>query len=175
MVEPERRILHKEGVRAGGSVSTALLYAFAAMANFLNLNHRETKDFVIGGNYTVFNLPFLAIDGSRAFDTKSEIANIWVFNRVKGTSGTTELDIKWKAKNGTDWVSIFAGGGVTPKISSTANNYDGVEIGDVKTGFVAPVPVKTTFDAGDMIRVDLISVMGGAPSGCNLVVSYRPI
>lgn len=179
MVDPERKILQKEAFRFRGSVSEALLYTLAAMCNFLSLKHIETKKFQVNGNYgpaVITALPYLAIDGAEPFKFNCEIVDIWIFNRVGGSAGVTELDLKWKAKGTSVWQSIFSGvGGVTPKVNSAAASYEGCGIGDVVNGFVAPIPVKTQFNAGDIIRLDLISAMSGAPSGVEVVIFYRPI
>lgn len=152
--------------------------ALGSMCNFLNLRHIERKQFNINSVYgagVVGAFPLLAIDGYEPFEFDAEIVNIWVFNRQGGTSGTTEFDIKWKAKGSAAWQSIFAGaGGVTPKITSSAANHQGCGIGDTVPGFTAAAPVKTQFDAGDAIRLDLISAMGGNPDGAYVIVTYRP-
>nr|BFD58922.1 hypothetical protein CKG001_10290 [Bdellovibrio sp. CKG001] len=177
-VEPGRKILHKEALRYRGAVSQALLYTLAAICNFLALRHIERKQFNINSVYgagVIGAFPLLAIDGYEPLEFDSEIVNIWVFNRNGGTGGTTEFDIKWKAHGSAVWESIFSGvGGVTPKITSAAASHQGCGIGDTVPGFTAPVPVKTTFNAKDCLRVDLLSAMTGNPNGAYVVVTYRP-
>lgn len=177
-VEPGRKILHKEALRYRGAVSQALLFSLAAICNFLNIRHIETKRFTINGNYAPVNLaalPFNAIDGIHVFEFDSEIANIWIYNQVNGAAGTTTLDVKWKAKNSAVWASIFAGpGGVQPAFAYNSSHYEACGIGDEKAGFTAPAPTKTQFDQGDAIRVDLIGAQTGAPRGCGLILNYRP-
>lgn len=174
-IPPERKLLHQESFRYRGAVSEALLYALGAMCNFLNLRHIETKRFTVGGMYNLFTLPYNAVDGIHTFEFDSEIVNIWIYSLLKGTGGTTELDLKWKAKDSSTWQSIFVGaGGVTPKVNSSAADYEVCGIGNNKPGFVAPVPIKTQFVAGDAIRMDLISSMSGSPTGTGIILNYRP-
>lgn len=178
MIPPGRKLFFKESVGYRSSVSEYLLYTLAAMCNFLNLRHIETKRFTINGVYSpsVFAAyPINAIDGIHVFEFDSEITNIWIYNRQKGTAGTTTLDIKWKANDSTVWESIFAGvGGAQPAFTNAASNYETCGIGDEKAGFTAPAPTKLQFNAKDAIRLDLIAGMTGLPSGCGLIINYRP-
>lgn len=174
MINPERTFMQKEEAAYGAAVTEALLSKLGAQLNFLNLRHHETKRFEINGNYNItsfITLPFLAVDGLHVFEFDCEILNIWIYNREKGTAGTTQLDLKWKSSTGTTWASMLS---TIPAFTATANDFDACSVGEVKAGFVAPVVSKATFNAGDMIRMDLISAMSGSPNGCGLIINFRP-
>lgn len=174
MINPERTFMQKEEAAYGAAVTEALLSKLGAQLNFLNLRHHETKRFTINGNYdisSVATLPYNAIDGLHVFEFDCEILNIWIYNREKGTAGTTQLDLKWKSSSGSSWASIFS---TLPSFTTTASNFESCSVGESKTGFVAPVLSKTNFNAGDMIRMDLNTCMTGNPKGCGIILNYRP-
>lgn len=177
-VPGERAFFFDEDVQYRAAVSESLLGKVARTNNFINRRHVETMRFKINGNYgpnVIATPPFLSVDGIHFFDSAAEIANIIIYNRIKGTAGETKLDIKWKAQGGSTWTSIFTGvGGVVPKFDASAADYDGCGMGATVTGFTAAVPVKTQFAAGDMIRMDLMEAMTGNPSTCGLIVHIRP-
>ncbi len=174
MINPERTFMQKEEAAYGAAVTEALLSKLGAQLNFLNLRHHETKRFTINGNYdysSVATSPYLAIDGLHVFEFDCEILNIWIYNREKGTAGTTQLDLKWKSSTGSTWASIFT---TPPSFTNAAANFESCAVGETKAGFVAPILNKMTFNAGDMIRMDLITAMTGNPKGCGLIINYRP-
>lgn len=177
-IPEERTLIYPQETDYRSSVSQALLYKLGAMLNFLNKRHIETKRFQVNGNYgpaVIGALPFLAIDGAEPFLFNAEIVNIFIWNRIKGSAGTTSLDLKWKAKGGVTWESVFAGaGGVLPSFGAAASNYDMCGIGEAVTGFTAAKPNKIQFNSGDQLRMDLISSMTGNPNGAELIVFYRP-
>ncbi|MEN0060241.1 MAG: hypothetical protein AAGB31_15490 [Bdellovibrio sp.] len=173
LIDPERSMMHKEEVAYGASVTEALLKKLGGELNFLNTRHHETKRFTINGIYSssVIATPYNAIDGIHVFEFAAEIFNAWIYNRAKGSSGTTSLDLKWKANDSTVWTSVFS---TVPSFTTTASDNEMCGIGDVKTGFTAAILGKSTFNAKDAIRMDLVSAMGGSPSGCGLILQYRP-
>ncbi len=162
-------------IKYGSGISEATWRKIGGMINFLGHRTHQQKIFTINGNYGMLigQYPINKIDGFQFFEFDAEIFNVWVYNAVPGSSGTTELDIKVKPKLSGAFTSIFS---TTPKILSTAPADKFFEVGDVATGIVAPV-----FDGGstynvnakDAIRLDLISAMVGAEhAGC--VIHFRP-
>ena len=160
-------------VKNAASVSEATWRKISGMINFLGHRTHQEKAFYINGTYDIgLPLPINAIDGLAFFEYDAEIFNVWVFNIVTGTSGITELDIKIKPKLSGSFTSIFS---TTPKIGTTAANDIFFEVGDVMTGVTAPVLTSNPLqvNAGDAIRLDLISAMvGGQHAG--IVIHFRP-
>lgn len=174
MINPERTFMQKEEAAYGAAVTEALLSKLGAQLNFLNLRHHETKRFEIDGNYDmalVSGTPYLAVDGIHVFEFDCEILNVWIYNREKGASGSTQLDVKYKSTGSSSWISIFS---QVPSFNSGAANFDACAIGMTKTGFTPAVLSKTNFNTGDLIRMDLVSAMVGSPVGCGLIINYRP-
>lgn len=168
---PEARsFLQVEEARYGAAGTESLMLRFGAMMNFLNLRHIEVRGLFINGVYNAI-VPNLDIDGGIIFEYPVEIVNVYIKNRAAGSSGTTELDLKWKPQGSGTWTSIFT---TTPKITSTAAAYEMCGVGQVATGFTAPVLAKTQFDAHDMLRLDLVQAMAGLPTGCAIIIHYRP-
>lgn len=167
-----REMVYIEDTRFRAAVSEAIMKKFGAIANFLFKRHIEKKDLYINGIYNGITLPFNDIDGGIIFEYPVEIVNVYIKNRSAGSGGTTELDIKWKPQLTGSWATIF---GTTPKITSTAASNQMCGIGQTITGFTAAVLSKTQFDAGDMLRLDLLQAMTGNPNGCAIIIHYRPI
>lgn len=162
-------------VKAASSVSEATWRKIGGMINFLGHRSHQEKAFYINGNYGMLQglYPINAIDGMAFFEFDAEIFNVWVYNVVAGTSGTTELDLKLKPKLSGSFTSIFS---TTPKITSAAASNVFFEIGDSMTGVTAPVlsgGTPKSVNQGDAIRLDLISAMVGAEH-CGVVIHFRP-
>lgn len=162
-------------VKNAASVSEATWRKIAGMINFLGHRAHQEKNFMVNGNYGMFqgHYPINAIDGLAFFEFDAEIFNVWVYNIVPGSSGITELDLKIKPKLSGAFTSIFS---TTPKIGSTAPANTFFEVGDVATGITAPVlngGVPYLVNKGDAIRLDLISAMNEAEH-CGIVIHFRP-
>lgn len=162
-------------VKNAASVSEATWRKISGMINFLGHRAHQEKNFQINGNYGMLQglYPINAIDGLAFFEFDAEIFNVWVYNLVAGTASITELDLKIKPKLSGAFTSIFS---TTPKIGPTAAANIFFEVGDVATGITAPVlngGVPFNVNAGDAIRLDLISAMNEAEH-CGVVIHYRP-
>lgn len=163
-------------VKNSAAVAEATWRKISGMINFLGHRVHQEKYFKVNGAYGGLAgfYPINAFDGLAFFEYDAEIFNVWTYNLTAGTSGTTELDLKRKPKASGSFTSIFS---TTPKILSTAGNDTFFEIGDSATGIVAPVldTVDPTYsvNAGDSIRLDVISAMPGAQH-CGLVIHFRP-
>ena len=162
-------------IKNTASVSEATWRKISGMINFLGHRSHQEKNFMINGNYGAFSalMPINAIDGMAFFEFDAEIFNVWVYNIVAGSSGTTELDLKIKPKLSGGFTSIFS---TTPKITSAASANVFFEVGDSGTGITAPVlngGVPYNVNRGDAIRLDLIQAMPSAEH-CGIVIHYRP-
>lgn len=162
-------------VKNAASVSEATWRKIGGMINFLGHRAHQEKNFQVNGAYgsLVGQYPINAIDGQAFFEFDAEIFNVWTYNVVAGTSGTTELDLKIKPKLSGAFTSIFS---TTPKILPAAPANTFFEIGDSLTGVVAPVLNGGTpynVNKGDSIRLDLIQAMPDAEH-CGVVIHFRP-
>lgn len=147
--------------RVGGSI------------NFINTRHVYQHNWHLNGQYNIVTPPNLALDGFITYPFPFEIVDVMMFTGDGvGTGGLTEADIKWKPELSGTYQSIFA---TTPKVDDTAATSDFIRIGQTKTGFTAPVLDKSTFDAYDVLRFDLLQAVGGQPNGLFMKVWIRPI
>jgi hypothetical protein len=167
-----RHLIQEEETRYRAAVSEATMSRMGQTMNFINNRQHSEKQFFLNGRYNVVPTPNLAVDGLAIFEFNAEIIGVWMFNMFKGTSGTTELDLKWTNQSGGTFASIFS---TTPKISSTAPDFAYVGIGTSGTGLTPPALIKTQFNAGDALRLDLMSAQSGLNvASCGLIVHYRP-
>ena len=162
--------MHQEEVRYKSTVGEALLLKLGAMLNFLSLRHVEVREMFINGVYNGV-IPNIDVDGGIIFQYPVEIVNIFIKNRTAGDGGTTELDLQWKPQGSGSWASIFT---TAPQIKPAAAASEMCGVGQTVTGFTAPVLGKTQFDAFDMLRLNINSAMSGMPTGCAIVIVYRP-
>lgn len=171
---PESRVfIQTESVRFRSAVSESLLQTVGKMANFLGKRNHQEKQFFINGPYGIATVPATALDGLTFFQFDAEIIDVWAYNIIAGSSGTTEMDIKI-ADLGGSFTSIFS---TTPKFASTASNNSWVDASGIVTpgtGVTAPVLSVTNVDAGQALRFDLITKQGGDPQNCGIVIHYRP-
>ena len=113
------------------------------------------------------------------FPVDCEVGFIAFSNAVKGSSGTTRIDVNWFSNSGINEGSIFS---TRPAISSAAPNnaylardiLNLVNVGGGGAGVTTPVLSKTTFLAGQAIAVDLDEAMNGGEN-FSLTIYFRPI
>ncbi|OPZ24611.1 MAG: hypothetical protein BWZ03_00086 [bacterium ADurb.BinA186] len=175
-IPPVRGIIYIEGARFRSAVSEELIQRLGATNNFISLYQYDTKDFFLNGPYSSVSTPQTAVDGLYVFPFDVEIFDAVMFNIVSGSSGTTELDIKYATAPGGSFTSIFS---TTPKITSAAGDYAWIGVGGSLTGATAPVftstPASPSFnvDAGWAVRIDLLQSQAGAQN-CGLLLYFRP-
>jgi hypothetical protein len=171
----QRRNIQIEESRFRYAVSEALVQKVGSSINFINDYQYSEKQFFANGPYsTAPSFPQTGVDGLTFFDFDAEIINVWAFNLVAGSGGTTELDIKRATASAGAFTSIFS---TTPKFDSTAaaNSYvDANGNQAATTGVTAPVVTTTNVNAGDALRFDIVSSMTGSPQNCGVIVHYRP-
>lgn len=173
-IPASRQIIQQEETRSQAAVSESTMTRMGAMNNFLALKECTAHDFNLNGAYNIVNTPNLAIDGPITYPFNFEIvaAIIYAGNGM-GSSGTTEIDVKWKPETGGSFASIFS---TTPKFDSTATPFDSARNGATPpTGFTAPVLAKTTFNAFDILHLDLLQAQLGPVNGVYLKLFIRPI
>lgn len=173
-VTPARNMIYYEGSQFRNAVSEDLIQRLGSSINFINNYQYSEKQFFLNGPYS--NLPSYPqtfSDGLVFFQYDAEIVNVFAFSITKGVSGTTELDVKRATSSGGAFTSIFS---TTPKFTSACSNNvwtDSAGLTPVQTGITRPVLATVNLNAGDALRVDLISAMQSAYN-TGLVIIYRP-
>lgn len=178
VIAPIRKNIFEEDVRFRASVSEAVGNKIGSSVNFINERQYDVKNFFINGNYSIMSTyPQLSVDGRCWFQNDAFITGILVYSDIKGLAGTTELDIKKSSDGGATWASIFS---TTPKFNTTTNNFSHCVVDYVGTtsitpvGWTAPILVTNNFNAGDVLRVDIITTMTVSPQNCGILLHFRP-
>lgn len=171
-IAAERIFIQQEETKFRAAVSESTLSRVGATTNFINERQLDTIDFKINGPYHLGPTPNLQFDGIISFPFNFEIVFAVIYTgSIVASGGTTELDIKWKPYASGSYASIFS---TTPKFDSSAGASETVYNGDTKTGFTPPVLSKTTFDAKDQLKLDIITAVTGNQDGCGLKIFWRP-
>lgn len=187
-VTPLRQNIPLPGSQALGAVSENLIQSLAGTMNFINYFQHGKKEFPLNGPYSGAALPQTGVDGLQVFEFKSQILDVWMYNLVAGTSGTTELDVLVASAPGGTFSSIFT---TTPKISWQAGNnvWVGVPnaslVGQQYTPPAYSAPANTTppvlnaavtnsIAAWSAIRADLKQAQAGGQN-CGIIIHFRPI
>jgi hypothetical protein len=181
-VAEARYNIQEEEVGYRAAVSEATGFKIAAAINFINNKQHLKFDFglakadVNSGSptYSFLTVPLLMLGTPEIFPYNCEIVGVECYHAAAGSSGTTEIDIKWAAAGSAVWASIFS---TTPKVTSVAAanvQFDTFGNATTPAGCTVPVLSKTSFAAGDKLKCDLISVMGGTPNGFLVTIVYRP-
>lgn len=171
----ELNLIQVEAVRFRSAVSEDILQTMGKTSNFLANRIYEEKQFFLNGRYNITGGAVSSVDGMVFFQFAATILNVFAFSTVPGGSGTTELDIKRATTSGGAFTSIFT---TTPKFDSTSGASVWVDANGIVapgTGVTAPVldPSQVSVNAGDALRVDLISAMNGFPENCGLIVIFK--
>lgn len=175
-VIPARQDIDTQDVAFKASVSSAVGSKIAGSINFINNRQYDSHSFNYNGRYAL-GVGVVGADGIFPILFNMEIVGLTMFNRVSGTTGTTELDIEWLNGSNSNQGSIFS---TTPKIDSTSSNYSYLirdELSntnvELPTGATAPAFSKTSFDAGDALFCQIVSAMSDAQD-CSLLIHFRP-
>ena len=171
-LSPVRKYIQEAEVKYKAAISEVTGRKLGQMLNFLGRRLHETKKFQLDGPYYIIDSPQLGVDGLIPFEFDVEVFNVWMYNLVPGSSGTTELDVKLITGPGDTGTTIFT---TTPKIDYTAPVNAYIGIGGTVTGCVAPVLLSTPFniDAGQALILDKVQAMPDAEN-CGLLIHYRP-
>jgi len=166
-----RKMIQVEETQYRSAVSEAFAQKLGSSVNFINIAQKYDKGWFVNGTYALLTLPYSAIDGIYLVPDNATITNAMLYVRTAGSSGTTELDIKYATTPGGAWTSIFS---TTPKITSAAGNYAWCYTGSAFSNTTAPVLSTTTLNAGSALRCDIIQAQGGTPVGCGLILYMQP-
>lgn len=115
------------------------------------------RDFMMNGPTVVRN----SVDGYLFFDHAAIILSVFVSNRVAGSSGITEVDLKVATTPGAAFSSILS---TSCFITSAAASEVWTDSGSViapQTGVTKPVLSVTSIPAGSVIRMDVAQAMLG--------------
>ena len=168
----ERKMIQQEETAADAALTESVLSRLGGGINFINTRHLYTQKFNVNGVYANAT-PSLGIDGDFTYPFNFEIISVRVkIGNAQGTSGTSEVDLKWRSENSGTYTSIFS---TTPKWDSTAAVESTIRNGITATGWTPPVLSKTTFNAYDSIRLDLLTSQLGSPNGFQVTIFVLPI
>ena len=126
-----------ESVEFNAAVSENMLQTIAGAQTFLNYFTYAQKRFDINGLYSLApSFPQYGVDGISVFEFNAQIIDVWLFNQIAGSSGSTTVDIQVMASPGGTWTSIFT---TQPSISWQAGN-------DIWTGAVNPALIGSQYN-----------------------------
>lgn len=170
-ITPERKMIQQEETAPQAAVTESVMSRVGAGINFINTRHYYIKEYCVNGKYSLF-IPNLSIDGFFTYPWNFEIVDIVVkLGDATGTSGLSEIDLKWKPETSGTFQSIFS---TTPKWTASAPVDSSVRLGVSRTGWTTPVLSKTTFDAYDLIRLDILQALAGPVNSFFITIFTRP-
>jgi hypothetical protein len=172
-----RSTIQQEETASGAALSESTLTRLGAAVNFIN--DKQYNEFLFGalgpyGDGLAPYVPVAGFGGSEGFLFASEIVDIIFTSRLAGVFGTNNFDIKWAAAGSGTWATIFS---TTPKATAFATTDAEWKLSDltsVPSGITNGVLSKTTFAAGDRLRLEVLSVSTGA-NDFLLRMLHRPI
>lgn len=172
---PVRQTFYQGDVAYLRANSESIMTKFGSEAAFINKFQTDIKEFKLNGSYGVAT-GIIHYDGLASFFYNSEIVGVNFWNGISGSSGTTELDLRWYNTSGNDQGSIFS---TTPKIISSAS--DGAygfrnltTSTDISpSGVTLPTFSKTQFNEGEAVYMVLKNAMNNAQN-CGITIFYRP-
>ncbi len=176
-ITPARNLIQVEASEFRAAVSESTLQLAGATMNLISLYQQNTKRFEINGKYGLVSLPFAAIDGIDMMLSNAIVYGVMMFVRQAGSSGTTELDIKYATTTGGSWTSMFS---TTPKIQSSAGDFVWIyqdlitNTSSAVANTTAPVLSVTSLTKYYSIRADIITAQGGDARGCGIILYMAP-
>ena len=174
IVTPARNMIYIEGSQFRSAVSEDLMQRFGASINFINTYQYYEFYFGMMGPYSFLTTPSTGVGTLEVFNSDAEIVNVWVYSGTAGTSGNTTVDILKAPVNSSVYTSIFS---TKPAVASTAASgviFDANSVATTPTGCTKPVLSTVNFSAGDKLRLDVNSVMGGTARDLQVQIFWRP-
>ena len=169
----ERKNIQIEETQFRASVSESFSQKIGSAINFINDRQYDTKTFQINGRLQFLtNFPILGIDGMIFVPFNIEVFEVMVYQNIAGTSGTTDLDVKYATTPGGSFASIFT---QSPKIASVEGNYSWITTTVYSGSSVNPILAPIVIPAGSALRLDCIAVQSGDPRGAGIVLLHRPV
>lgn len=170
----ERKNIQIEETKFRAALAQSLFSRLGAAINFINKRHDYQHDWHLNGPYNIIPAPQLKIDGIITYPHNFSITDVMLIigSLNSGTSGVTEVDIKWKPENSGAWQSIFS---TTPKFTYQAAADATIRVGQTVANMTAPVLSKTNFDAYDQLKLDVLQqVVGDNIEGLFFKLFLRP-
>jgi len=168
---PERAIIQLEQVFTRKPTSESLLQPMAGAINKVQLQLAPAIEMFANGAYKG-GLARTRVEMYR-FPFDGYIVKATLMNGDPGLSGTTEVDCLLFTAPGGVGASIFS---TTPKITSAASSNAWISNGETLAGCVAPVlsstPNALPVNAGDVLQMKILSVMGGNPKDLKLQLDW---
>lgn len=171
-----REDIELEDVAYKASVSEAVGTKLGQSINFINRRQYDKHSWHLNGDYTL-GAGSTGPDGVFIFLFDADVIGFMYYSGGVGTTGTTTVDVHWLNAGGTDNGSIFS---TLPAVTTTSSNgsytlYDQLNATTIfnPTGHTLAVLSKTSFDAGDALRLDLDAVMSGADN-FQFDIYFRP-
>jgi hypothetical protein len=172
-ITPSRQLIQLEETRFRAAVSEATAQKIGGSVNFFLQQIYQQKEYFINGNYSSLSTPFSGIDGLQMFFNNATLTDAFLYIKTAGSSGNTSLDIKFATTPGGSFTSIFT---TPPSINYQAGNYAWCRVGTSYANTTAPVfnSAATAMSAGSVIRCDVLSVQGGSPLACGIIIKHNP-
>lgn len=172
-ISDRKYIIQQEETKFDAAVSESVYTRVGAVTNFLANREVTQADFNLNGKYNIVPTPHIAADGFITYPFDFEIISVMFFTGDEvGSSGTTEVDLTWRPETGGAFQSIFS---TTPKITGSAAALRYVRNGGPSvSGMVNPVLSKTTFNAYDYIKLDVLQTRSGSVEGLFVKIFVRP-
>lgn len=111
----------------------------------------------------------IQVDGYLRFPFNATITDVIIHHDTAGSSGTTQADLKYATSTTSGFISILS---TKPSIASNAVQGSFCGMGETVVGCIPAVLAKTDFNAGDVVRMDLVTVQAGSPRNFGLIVKY---
>jgi hypothetical protein len=170
-----RKIIQIEAVQQRGSLSESLFQDIGANQNFHALKQYDKHSWNLNGPFAL-GIGSSGLDGVFPFLFDVEITGFWYYADRIGV-GTTTIDIDWYDSTGANNGSIFS---TLPSVDGTASDSsfttyrqtDSTTLSN-PTGHALAVLSKTTFDAGDVLKLTLTAAQTGA-SDFQFGIFFRP-
>lgn len=170
-IAPQKNIIQVEETQEGAATAESMFMRLGGTNNFISERQLDQMDFKVNGPYNLF-VPNFQVDGLITFPFPWELVFVAIESGfLNGSSGLTEVDVKWKPQGSGSYVSIFS---TTPKFDSSAGAGELCANGQSATGFTAPVLAKTQFDPWDILRCDLLQALVGDVDYFGLKLFWRP-
>jgi hypothetical protein len=172
-ISDRKFIMQQEETKFNSAVSESLVSRMGAVTNFIVNRELTQHDFNLNGKYNIIPAPYQFGDGYITYPFPFEIVDVMLFTgEAVGTSGTTEIDVKWKPESSGSFATIFS---TTPKVTGSSPINRFVRVGGPGvTGMNRPVLSKTTFNAYDYLRLDVLQHRAGNVNGIFLKIFVRP-
>lgn len=170
-LSPIKRIITEEETKTGAAVSEATAQKLGQSINFFGIFYDLQVTWTLNGPYARFGSTQISIDGQRHLTSGFDVVGISFGNSNNGTAGFTEFDIIRHKADNTGSSTIFS---VKPKLSFQdgndqwyVKNFSPVAVLHSEPNATNPTLSVSTFDPGDMLTLNLTSVMANA-SNANL-------